>query len=139
MDYKVVFQETFLEDLENIVRQIAAENVAAAEKLGERIVSLAEELVFFPERHPRVRQRPELRRYIAAKHYKVSGLRHLCLTPDAGKQAQVDRRRQTLETMMRGAQVECPAKTVLTAEIAPVRLRSGWPEPVEWPETAELL
>ena len=71
MDYKVVFQETFLEDLESIVRKIAAENVAAAVKLGEQIVGQGESLVFFPERHPRVRQRRELRRYIVARHYKV--------------------------------------------------------------------
>jgi addiction module RelE/StbE family toxin len=71
VDFKVVFQETFLEDLEKIVRQIAAENVPAAAKLGNLIVSLGESLAFFPQRHPRVKQRPELRRYIVARHYKV--------------------------------------------------------------------
>ena len=71
MDYKVVFQETFLEDLERMLRKIAAENKMAAIRLGNRIVSLGESLAFFPERHPRVRQRPELRRYIVARHYKI--------------------------------------------------------------------
>ena len=71
MDYKVVFCDPFLEDSEGIVSQLAVENVPAAHKLGELIVSLGESLSFFPERYPRVRQRPELRRYIAAKRYKI--------------------------------------------------------------------
>lgn len=71
MDYKVIFREPFLEDLESIVRQVAEENVSAAQKLGELIVSVGESLDFFPERYPRVKQRPELRRYVVAKHFKV--------------------------------------------------------------------
>lgn len=71
MDYQVVFRETFLGDLERLVRRIAAEDRAAAARLGHAIVSQAERLAFFPERHPRVRQRPTLRRYIVARHYKV--------------------------------------------------------------------
>lgn len=71
MDYKVIFQETFLTDLEDILRRIAAENAEAAGRLGDLLVGMGESLSFFPERHPRVRQRPELRRYIVARHYKV--------------------------------------------------------------------
>ena len=47
MDYKVVFCDPFLEDSEGIVRQLAVENVPAAHKLGELIVSLGESLSFF--------------------------------------------------------------------------------------------
>ncbi len=71
MDYQVIFKESFLEDLEPIVREIAENNASAAQDLGEAIVRAGETLTFFPERHPRVRQRPELRRYIVARHYKV--------------------------------------------------------------------
>ena len=71
MDFKVVFSDSFVADLELIVRRIAHENPAAAQKLGDLVVRSAENLRFFPERYPRVRQRPELRRFIVAKHYKV--------------------------------------------------------------------
>lgn len=71
MDYKVVFRESFLADLEDIVGQIAAHNPTAALRLGKRIVSMGEGLAIFPALHPRVRQRPELRRYIVARHDKV--------------------------------------------------------------------
>jgi len=71
MDFKVIFRDTFLEDLEQVVRSIAAHNPAAAYKLGELIISAAESLSFFPERHPRVRQRPGTRRFIVKRHFKV--------------------------------------------------------------------
>jgi len=35
------------------------------------IVQTAESLSFFPERHPKVRQRPGVRRFIVKKYYKV--------------------------------------------------------------------
>jgi hypothetical protein len=34
MDYKVIFKDTFLADLERIVRLIAVHNSSAAQKLG---------------------------------------------------------------------------------------------------------
>jgi plasmid stabilization system protein ParE len=71
MDFKVIFKDTFLADLERIVRLIAVHNPAAARKLGELIVQTGESLSFFPERHPRVRQRPGVRRFIVKKHFKV--------------------------------------------------------------------
>ena len=71
MDFKVIFKDTFLADLERIVRLIAVHNPAAARKLGELIVQTGESLSFFPERHPRVRQRPGVRRSIVKKHFKV--------------------------------------------------------------------
>jgi plasmid stabilization system protein ParE len=71
MDFKVVFRDTFLEDLEGVVRSIAAHNPDAARKLGELIISAGESLSFFPERHPKVRQRPGIRRFIVKKYFKV--------------------------------------------------------------------
>jgi len=71
MDFKVIFKDTFLADLERIVRLIAVQNPAAARKLGELIVRTAESLSFFPERHPRVHQRPGVRRFIVKKYFKV--------------------------------------------------------------------
>lgn len=71
MDYKVDFRDSFIEDLGAIVRAIAAENSEAAGHLGELIVAAGESLEFFPHRHPRVRNRPSLRRFIVAQHYKV--------------------------------------------------------------------
>jgi len=64
-------QPSFLEDLESIVRVIAAKDAGAAGRLGELLVRTGESLAFFPERHPCVRQRRELRRCIVAQHYKV--------------------------------------------------------------------
>jgi plasmid stabilization system protein ParE len=71
MDFKVSFKDTFLADLEQIVRSIAVHNPSAARNLGERIIQSAENLRFFPERHPKVRQRPGVRRFIVMKHFKV--------------------------------------------------------------------
>jgi plasmid stabilization system protein ParE len=71
VDYKVDFKDPFLEDLEQIVRGIAAVNADAARRLGDAIVTAGEALEFFPQRHPRVRQRLDLRRFIVARHYKV--------------------------------------------------------------------
>jgi toxin ParE1/3/4 len=71
MDYKVIFKDTFLADLEEIVRFIAGQNPAAARKLGDMIIQSGESLCFFPERHPKVRQRPGVRRFIVKKHFKV--------------------------------------------------------------------
>ena len=71
MDFKVVFRDTFLDDLERVLRHIAAHNPEAAHRLGEIIVQKSESLSFFPERHPRVRQRPAIRRFIVKKYFKV--------------------------------------------------------------------
>jgi plasmid stabilization system protein ParE len=35
------------------------------------MISAGESLSFFPERHPRVRQRPGIRRFIVKKYFKV--------------------------------------------------------------------
>ena len=71
MDFKVVFKDTFLADLERIVKLIAVHNPAAACKFGDLIVQTGEGLSFFPERHPKVRQRPGVRRFIFKRYYKV--------------------------------------------------------------------
>jgi plasmid stabilization system protein ParE len=71
MDFKVIFKDTFLADLERIVRLIAVHNPSAAQKLGLLIVQAGEGLSFFPERHPKVRQRPGVRRFIVKKYFKV--------------------------------------------------------------------
>ncbi len=71
MDFKVIFRDAFVADLERIVRVIAHRNPAAAAKLGESIINTAESLVFFPERFPRVRQRAGIRRFIVGRYFKV--------------------------------------------------------------------
>ena len=62
MDFQVVFKEAFLRDLERIVRAISLRNLEAARKLGETIIKTGLSLTFFPERFPKVRQRPGVRR-----------------------------------------------------------------------------
>ena len=71
MDYRVIFKDTFLADLERIVRYIAVQNPSAARKLGEMIIQNSENLCFFPERHPKVRQRPGIRRFVVKNYFKV--------------------------------------------------------------------
>jgi plasmid stabilization system protein ParE len=71
MDFKVIFKDTFLGDLEGIVTRIAAHNPSAARNLGESIIETGESLCFSPERYPKVRQRPEIRRFVVKKHFKV--------------------------------------------------------------------
>jgi len=71
MDFKVIFKDTFLADLERIVGLIAAHDPVAALSLGRIIVQTGESLSFFPERYPTVRQRPGIRRFIVKKRFKV--------------------------------------------------------------------
>jgi plasmid stabilization system protein ParE len=71
MDFKVVFKESFIHDLEQIVRLIASQNTNAARNLGNLIVDRCESLKFFPERHPKVRQRTGIRRFVVQKNFKV--------------------------------------------------------------------
>jgi|SRR5437868_572900 len=52
MDFKVIFRDTFIEDLERIVRSIAIHNPDAARKLGEIIIARSESLRFFPNDIP---------------------------------------------------------------------------------------
>ena len=41
MDYKVIFKESFIEDLERIVRKIAVDNPVAARDFGQQAIKLA--------------------------------------------------------------------------------------------------
>jgi len=52
MNFKVIFRDTFMDDLGFIVRSIATHNAEAARLLGESIIARAEKLSFFPERYP---------------------------------------------------------------------------------------
>lgn len=71
MDFKVILSNTFVADLEGVVRSVAIHNPVAAQRLGETMIAAAERLRFFPERHPKVRQRPGIRRFIIARYFKV--------------------------------------------------------------------
>lgn len=71
MDFKVIFRETFLADLEAIIRLIAVNDPEVARRFGESILTQSENLSFFPERYPKVRQRPGIRRFIAKKNFKI--------------------------------------------------------------------
>jgi len=71
MDFKVIFKDSFIDDLARIVKSIAPHNPTAAQELGERILDVAETLGFFPERYPQVRQRSGIRRFIMKKNFKV--------------------------------------------------------------------
>ena len=71
MDFKVIFRETFVADLEAVVRRIAPHHPEAAARLGETVIATAESLSFFPERFPKVRGRADLRRFIAGRWFKV--------------------------------------------------------------------
>jgi len=71
MDFKVIFRDSFLDDLERIVRRIADHNPSAAQQLGEIIIRASEGLTLFPERYPKVRQRPGCRRFVVKRHFKV--------------------------------------------------------------------
>lgn len=71
MDYRVIFKDTFLANLEGIVRFISVHDSSAARKLGDIIIRDCERLRFFPERHPRVHQRAGIRRFIVKNHFKV--------------------------------------------------------------------
>lgn len=71
MDFKVIFRDTFLDDLERVIRSIAAHNPSAARRLGELIIAAGESPSFFPERHPKVRQWPAIRCFIVKKYFKV--------------------------------------------------------------------
>jgi plasmid stabilization system protein ParE len=71
MDFKVIFQNTFLEDLEGLVGPIAQNNPTAAARIGDKIITKAESLRYFPERYPRLRKRPTIRRFIIQRNIKV--------------------------------------------------------------------
>jgi toxin ParE1/3/4 len=48
MDYKVIFSEPSIEDLENIVRFIARDNPQAAAEFGAKLIASVRNLAIFP-------------------------------------------------------------------------------------------
>jgi plasmid stabilization system protein ParE len=71
MDYKVIFRDSFVADLETLLARIHTENPDAASRLGNSILRTAESLSSFPERFPRLRQRPGVRRFVMHRRFKV--------------------------------------------------------------------
>ena len=71
MDFKVIFREPFVTDLEGIVRGLALHNPDVAARFGESVINPPESLSFFPERFPTVRGRAGIRRFIAGRWFKV--------------------------------------------------------------------
>ena len=69
MDYQIVWTETALEDLHDLVRYIAADDPATAQRFGERIIGQIESLIGFPRIGRKV---PE---------YQDDLIRELILTP----------------------------------------------------------
>jgi len=71
MEYKVIFKDSFLEDLERLMKRGVVNNPSIARKVCDLILRMGESLNFFPERHPKVRQRPGIRRFVVKKVFKV--------------------------------------------------------------------
>ena len=64
MDYKVIFSPLALDDLEQIVRYVAADDLVAAQRLGTRLLDQAETLCRLPNRGGSVRARPGVRKLL---------------------------------------------------------------------------
>jgi plasmid stabilization system protein ParE len=61
MAWEVIFSARSRNDLEQIVKYIARDNPAAAERFGLKLVEQAESLSDAPEIGPRLPQRPDTR------------------------------------------------------------------------------
>jgi plasmid stabilization system protein ParE len=68
MDYKVILSRPAIRDLAGIARYIAADDSAAAERVGLELVALAESLAAMPSRGGVLRGRPESRRLVSAPY-----------------------------------------------------------------------
>lgn len=64
MDYKVILSPLALEDLEQIVHRIAADDPLAAHRMGTRLLEGAETLSHLPHRGGNVRRRPGVRKLL---------------------------------------------------------------------------
>lgn len=71
MGFKVIFSETFRDDLAEIIRRIARDNPEAAIRFGDLVLDLAESLQTFPERFPFVRRSERFRRLVAGNNHVV--------------------------------------------------------------------
>jgi toxin ParE1/3/4 len=64
MDYEVILAPLALDELEQIVRYIARDDPAAAQRLGTRLLDQAETLCRLPHRGGPVRRRPGVRKLL---------------------------------------------------------------------------
>ena len=72
MDFKIVWTEPALQDLEELVRFIAADEAATAIRVGDEIVDHVELLNSFPEIGPVYRRRPAMDvRQIACRPFRI--------------------------------------------------------------------
>jgi toxin ParE1/3/4 len=69
MGYKVIFAPQALEELEQIIRFIAQDDPAAAERFGNCLVDRAELLADFPELGTPYRKRPDVRRILCKPYF----------------------------------------------------------------------
>jgi toxin ParE1/3/4 len=69
MGYKVIFAAQALEQLEQIIRFIAQDDPAAAERFGNYLVDRAELLADFPELGTPYRKRPGVRRVLCKPYF----------------------------------------------------------------------
>jgi plasmid stabilization system protein ParE len=79
MDYKVILGPLALADLEQIVRYIAANDPAAAERLSTRLLDQAETLCRLPHRGGPVRRRPGVLKLVLRPYlifYRVDDAAH---------------------------------------------------------------
>jgi len=75
MGYKVIFAAQALEQLEQIIRFIAQDDPAAAERFGNYLVDRAELLADFPELGTPYRKRPGVRRVLCKPYFIYYRLR----------------------------------------------------------------
>jgi plasmid stabilization system protein ParE len=68
MDYKVILSRPAIRDLAGIARYIAADDPAAAERVGLELVALAESLATMPSRGRVLRGRPGSRRLVSSPY-----------------------------------------------------------------------
>lgn len=79
MDYKVILSPLALDDLEQIVRHITADNPAAAQRMGTRLMDQAETLSRLPHRGGNVRRRPGVKQLLLRPYlifYRVKDEEH---------------------------------------------------------------
>jgi toxin ParE1/3/4 len=69
MGYKVIFAPQALEQLEQIVRYIAQDDPAAAERFGNYLVDRAQLLADFPELGTSYRKRRNVRRILCKPYF----------------------------------------------------------------------
>lgn len=79
MDYRLVYAEKALTDLEEIVRYIAQDDELAASRFGSSMLSHVELLTRFPRMGGVVRKRPSVRKLVHSPfliYYQVRNAEH---------------------------------------------------------------